>query len=269
MRDLRPFFSVVPKAKTAKVVRGVIDALGRIPGSLDAQVALCVETIAWCRAEKRSFLRIRLELRLAALLLAQGKFAGSLATINGVLREVKRLDDKALLVEIHLTESKVYHALNNVPKSRGALTAARTAATSIYVGPETQGEIDLQSGTLHAEEKDYKTAYSYFYEAFEGANGQGDAPRALPPLKYMLLCKIMSGAVEDVSAIVGGKAGVKYAGRGLEAMRALAAAYKHRSLHEFERALSEFKDREWRGGGGDVGHRGSMRMDAASAAATP
>ncbi len=45
-------------------------------------------------------------------------------------------------------------------------------------------------GILHAEENDFKTAYSYFYEAFESFDSIDNLDAVLA-LKYMLLCKIM------------------------------------------------------------------------------
>ena len=79
---------------------------------------------------------------------------------------------------------------------QAALTSARTTANSIYCPPLLQAQLDLQAGAVNTDDKDYKTAYSYFFEAFEGlAQADDKDPRALRALKYMLLCKIMMGLV--------------------------------------------------------------------------
>ncbi|KAL6983438.1 26S proteasome regulatory subunit rpn6 [Sarracenia purpurea var. burkii] len=241
LTQLRPFFSLIPKAKTAKIVRGIIDSVAKIPGTSDLQISLCKEMVQWTRAEKRTFLRQRVEARLAALLMDSKEYSEALTLLSGLIKEVRRLDDKLLLVDIELLESKLHFSLRNLPKAKAALTAARTAANAIYVPPDQQGTIDLQSGILHAEEKDYKTAYSYFYEAFEAFNTLED-PRAIYSLKYMLLCKIMVNQAEDVTGILSStKVGLQYQGPEVDAMKAVARAHAQRSLKLFEAALRDFK----------------------------
>jgi 26S proteasome regulatory subunit N6 len=242
-KSLRPFFSTIPKAKTAKIVRGLLDAVASDLGKPDAselQLALCHETIQWCRDEKRTFLRQRVEGRLASIYLSNKRYADALTVINSLLREVKRLDDKAHLLEIQLVESRIHHALRNLPKARAALTSARTTANAIYVPLILQAEIDMQAGIIAAEEKDYKTAYSYFYEGFEGFMSLEDS-RAVANLKYMLLCKIMTGKADDVAAIVNGQVALKFSGREVDAMKDVATAHSQRSLENFEKTLGKYE----------------------------
>lgn len=240
LKELRPFFTTIPKAKTAKIVRGLLDTVSKAENASDQQFSLCQETIQWCREEKRTFLRQRVEGRLASLYLLNKRYADALTVINGLLREVKRLDDKAHLLEIQLVESRIHHALRNLPKARAALTSARTTANAIYVPLILQAEIDMQAGIIAAEEKDYKTAYSYFYEGFEGFMSLEDG-RAESNFKYMLLCKVMTGNAEDVPSLVNGSVALKYAGRELDAMKAVAAAHAQRSLEKFKQTLQDYK----------------------------
>ena len=86
-----------------------------------------------------------------------------------------------------------------------------------------------------------RARYSYFFESFEGFNTLEEHELAAASLKYMLLCKIMTNSPSDVHAIIHGKAGIKYAGVEVDAMRSLADAHKERSLKSFEACLLQFK----------------------------
>lgn len=241
IKATRPFLSMISKAKAAKLVRSLVDFFLDLEAGIGIEVQLCKECIEWAKEERRTFLRQSLEARLIALYFDTGMFTEALQLGSTLLKELKKLDDKNLLVEVQLLESKTYHALSNLPKARAALTSARTTANAIYCPPKMQAALDLQSGILHAaDEKDFKTAYSYFYEAFEGFDSV-ESPKALTALKYMLLSKIMLNNPEDVQQIVSGKLAIKYAGRDIDAMKAVAQASHKRSLADFQLAVKQFK----------------------------
>ncbi len=131
--------------------------------------------------ENRIFLRQALEARLVALYVEQKSYTEALTVATPLLRELKKIDDKALLVEVttplthahilyfslplpfscyhtpyltdsnqvQLVESRAYQKLGNITKSRAALTSAKTTANGIYCPPKLQAFLDLQSGTLN------------------------------------------------------------------------------------------------------------------------
>ncbi|KAL4919331.1 hypothetical protein BDW62DRAFT_209808 [Aspergillus aurantiobrunneus] len=241
IKTSRDSFSSFAKAKTAKLVRQLLDLFSEIPNTLDIQIAVIQSCIEWAVAERRSFLRQNLETRLVAIYMQKQSYYDGLNLINSLLRELKRLDDKLMLVEVQLLESRVYHALGNQAKARAALTAARTSAASVYTPPQLQAGLDMQSGMLHAEDQDFNTSYSYFIEALEGYSSLDEGEKATATLQYMLLCKIMLNLVDDVTSLLGSKQAQKYASPRLEAMKAVARAHANRSLEEYEKALSDYR----------------------------
>lgn len=127
-----------------------------------------------------------------------------------------------MIVESQLVESKVYHALENLPKSKAALTAVKTTANSIYVVPMLQAEIDMMSGLIAADERDYNTAYSYFYETFEGYRSMNEITLAGNAFKFMLFSKIMARSPDDAMNLINSSISLKFQNRDVEAMKAVA-----------------------------------------------
>jgi 26S proteasome regulatory subunit N6 len=96
----------------------LIDYFSEIPNTLPLQIDVCKQTIQWTIQEKRIFLKQALETRLIALYLDNKMYSDALALVATLLKELKKLDDKMVLVEVQLLESRVCHALHNLPKAR-------------------------------------------------------------------------------------------------------------------------------------------------------
>ena len=75
--------------------------------------------------------------------------------------------------------------------------------------PLLQAEIDMMSGLIAADEKDYTTAYSYFYETFEGYRSLND-PTAGTAFKFMLFSKIMNKQSDDALNLINSSVALKY-----------------------------------------------------------
>ncbi len=221
----------------------MIDAVCEPSDSLYSQILVSEECRDWCRYEKRTFLRHRVELRLSTLYLESKLFQKALGLLQELHYEVKKLDDKQLLVEILVAEARTHIALSNLPKAKVSLTAAKSNANAIYCPYLLQSEIDMISGIINAQEDDYKTAFSYFNEAFDSLHQNHEKVRASKALRYMLLSKIMAEEPKDVEQIVGSKlVALEYAGKETtEALLAIAKAQKTRSIESFENIVQKYQ----------------------------
>ena len=93
LKACNDFFAVIPKAKTAKIVRTMLDLVGSVKNeqTVDVQISLSKDVITWCIAEKRTFLRQRIESKLAILLLEKKQAQECLVLINNLLKELRKL----------------------------------------------------------------------------------------------------------------------------------------------------------------------------------
>lgn len=115
---VRAFLKFMSKAKAAKLVRGLVDMFLDMRKEGDAgekEVQLCKECIDWATDERRTFLRQSLEARLIGLFYDTGRFTDALSLGSTLLKELKKLDDKNLLVEVKGNRGKRMNLRSGLP----------------------------------------------------------------------------------------------------------------------------------------------------------
>ena len=100
--SIKSILNDFPKAKAAKILKILIELNENNSQTRDLSVRLCEYLIEWCNSEKRTYLKHRIEIKLANLLWHQEKYQKSLDITARILEEVRKADDKHLLVEIEL-----------------------------------------------------------------------------------------------------------------------------------------------------------------------
>ncbi|KAK1932881.1 PCI domain containing protein [Babesia divergens] len=162
------FFVVLPQAKTAKLVKSVLERLSQEIKDLDVLYKVFSIYRSWCESKNRTFLGLRIELKIAILQILRQSYTTAIDILDKLQRDVKELEDKSLLLDIHLVQAKVFLLVRNFVRMKIALSNAKNIATNINTPTYVTAEIDLLSGLLYLGEKDYRAAYSYFFEAYEG-----------------------------------------------------------------------------------------------------
>lgn len=240
-------FTKCSNAKSSKAISKIISELSKkkFNWNLKSAINLCLKTIKNCRKNNKRNLSYRIKQQLCELYYKAKRFDVALKVMNRLLKEIKTLDNKLLLVELHMLESCIQHSLRNIPKAKAALTACRASSNSLYINPNLLASIDLQTGIIATEENDFKIAYSYFYEAFEGCRIQKDKRRAKKALIYMMLCKIMNKKYKELNLLVSNKVILQFNGHAVQRMYLISKVCENHSLKELEKILDEinFEDK--------------------------
>lgn len=76
--------------------------------------------------------------QLASLLLQEKEPVKALSIADDLLSELRKLDDKQMLTEVHLTEARIYHSLRNIPKCERNILHVTLNSINLNVSQQKQ-----------------------------------------------------------------------------------------------------------------------------------
>ncbi|KAF0266832.1 hypothetical protein FOG48_04017 [Hanseniaspora uvarum] len=253
------------RSKLSKILKKLIEFFKIDNRDIALQINTVDLMIDFANSKQRKFWANTLLIESAYLEFQNKNYKKSLEILQvDLISSFKKLDDKASLIDLYILEFKNYYQLKNFVKAKNSLIACKTIIQSVYVNTLITAELDMLNGIIFCENKDYQTAYSYFYESFNSyyeeyiklLNISNDKTRShnriqqvklakiyeilLSLLKYMILCKIMANKVTEIESIYTLQAyrDTFKETKELNFIKDIVKAYTDNSLLEFNKILS-------------------------------
>ena len=109
-------------------MKSIIETAITMDVDTKAKIEMCEKNIQWSESCKLTFLTQRLQSRLAFLLYKvrmrgrseeqDKQYRQALTLCSHLLRELAKIDDKALTMEVHVTEARIYKDLNDITRAK-------------------------------------------------------------------------------------------------------------------------------------------------------
>lgn len=193
-RSLNTLWPDISTARTTKIIKNIL-----------SQRESNIETLNLINElvniyENKKLLKLDLEARRIEVLLNLKDFSECLTSIKGLIKELKKHNDKLNLINLHVCESKAYYELKNPTRAKSSLTSARALAVSTFCPAYMQAQIDMLSGMYICDEKNFETAASYFLESLDGFVME-KKKESIILLRYLILSKIIGGKYREIGLL--------------------------------------------------------------------
>lgn len=196
--------------------------------------------------ETKNMLKHDLQCRLIYAYIVGGMYKESLDLIKEITDVLKKFDDKVNMIKIFIYESQVYYYLKNIEMAKSSLTTARSMAVSVACPQELQAQIDLLNGVFLIDDGCFDSAVGYFVESIEGFLMNNHFEEAKQPLRYLILCKILSRKFDEIKGIFKSKYIIKLventnSDEVVDILKKIAEVSKNRDIISYKNILNKHK----------------------------
>uniref|UniRef100_A0A0N4ZYW0 PCI domain-containing protein n=1 Tax=Parastrongyloides trichosuri TaxID=131310 RepID=A0A0N4ZYW0_PARTI len=233
-KELKPILRILSSRRVEKFLTKIADVVSSSKGSHIRRADILQTLIIVVFDINRQYLGYSLLLKYLRHCNNYRMHRNVVRSAKRIIHSLKIMSINDILIEVYLEESVAYYCLKNYMKAKAALMNAKALSNASNLEPIIQSKLDMHSGAIFLTEKEYRTAFSYFYEALENYDANNKREEAIMAIKYLCITKLMMNKPEEVKNFMSSKFGIKYYGEELHFIEEMASAVSKKCVRQFD-----------------------------------